>query len=101
MTPSRRTRQAPIVAPEPEPEPAAQALPESGYVIATEPLFTRGGALAAVPGDRVPAENVARNGWEGSVMPLPQPPGHYTAPETLEASPEAHSDGGTGLPATP
>lgn len=36
------------------------------FFIATEPLFV-GLARAHNPGDRVPADNVKRNGWEDGV----------------------------------
>ncbi|MEV6798540.1 hypothetical protein AB0M91_09350 [Micromonospora rifamycinica] len=42
-------------------------LPAAGYVIATTSLYVAGGARAHLPGDRVPAGNVVRNGWENAV----------------------------------
>ncbi len=46
---------------------ARRAEPE--YVVAIAPLFV-GSAPAHQPGDRVPAENVERNGWQDKVRPL-------------------------------
>ncbi len=46
---------------------ARRAEPE--YVVAIAPLFV-GSAPAHQPGDRVPAENVQRNGWQDKVRPL-------------------------------
>ncbi len=42
---------------------------EPEYVVAIAPLFV-GSAPAHQPGDRVPAENVERNGWQDKVRPL-------------------------------
>ncbi len=42
---------------------------EAEYVVAIAPLFV-GSAPAHQPGDRVPAENVERNGWQDKVRPL-------------------------------
>ncbi len=42
---------------------------EPDYVVAIAPLFV-GSAPAHQPGDRVPAENVERNGWQDKVRPL-------------------------------
>lgn len=39
---------------------------EAKYKIATKPLFI-GYARAHSPGDRVPVDNIARNGWEDGV----------------------------------
>jgi hypothetical protein len=43
--------------------------PPARYVVATRRLTTPTGALAHLPGDLVPTQNVERNGWAGGVRP--------------------------------
>lgn len=62
---------APPAAPaRPARRPAARPAAGPAFVRATRRLSTPDGGLAHVPGDLVPAQNVARNGWADGVEPV-------------------------------
>lgn len=54
----------------PRPRRRVAPRPEPAFVRAKVRLTTPNGALAHLPGDLVPVQNVERNGWAGLVEPL-------------------------------